>query len=1149
MPALTDEEMASLLDPALTAPRQALEEDDEAARSQLLENFQQNKFAHNANAFLANGADISVQTEQNTQRTDESSAQEQTNGFDQEEASNDNAETHDAGHFHDQIERAVLEERGSSHAAPEVPEEEVHAEEMVLDQGDQQNNDELESKDQDEEFEDATSNIETAAIDAVTTETAQTAGDVELEPAPASEASNSSEAEDASDEEIDLCLFCNQKEPEEKGTGEDVSCTVCRRPAHQACAGTTESSNEDLQSWTCPTCNQNRTSESPKETANKPRHSASRLVRDLLPVSRGVQKPGAHSIFAQPLIQEDNGGRALRRKRKSPSTEPGTIMNKRRKTMERTPKPEKIEPEPISHSTRRSSQKLAPELPPVPTARILQHRPFHKQPPHKFILAFRLDQSKIETILSEPPRPGRRKYVRKKQKIVAPPVHQPPVPKFPALPTHHLIFPSMFGDRENDINAKPYGGILSEADAETSRSLPQMRDREIFEIARKEAEEEREKTSAEAEAEINGLHGEGANATNSKRTVSGPPSKIKCIQFGKHVIDTSYAAPYPEEYSHESRLFICEFCLKYLPSEFVAWRHKLKCPAKHPPGDEIYRDGSLSVWEVDGRKKTEYCQCLCLMAKLFLGSKTLYYDVDPFLFYVLTEYDDYGYHFVGYFSKEKRPASQNNVSCILVMPIHQRKGYATFLIEFSYLLTRIEGKEGSPEKPLSDMGLTAYRSYWDLTISKHLLDLGNKPFSVKDIMAMTGMTADDVVHSLERLYAFVKDPVTKTYAVRYDKNLYENIVDKYESKEFRKIRPESLVWTPYIMGRSDAATLDAQPITAVAQREELEELENIEAEAEQQAEQQADPDNVSPKTSQGRSRQSPADAMIDPALLKDNGHIAPGPPPVDAMDGVQNEPINVEPVEAMTNGLLDKGKEPANDSLSGYALTYQVEKIPATRFQIDPPIPPAMLRHAKSKRKSMTGTPRVNGLRTPKGPTPKAIRSSPRKAGSVNGSVGGRVSSRAPTPEKGSTSVRRSVRKSGLANEIVTDDGSGREEEEEVIEDGEGQEEEEGRDGDEEEDGHDDMAVQPPHGQEVDDQNSEQGSDSEDESSDRSDESEGEEVVESDASDDPDAVVDEDEDDEDDSNGEEENAEVDIPSAASSAGASDEEGSEGTEED
>ena len=41
-------------------------------------------------------------------------------------------------------------------------------------------------------------------------------------------------------------------------------------------------------------------------------------------------------------------------------------------------------------------------------------------------------------------------------------------------------------------------------------------------------------------------------------------------------------------------------------------------------------------------KATIYCQNLCLLVKLFLDHKTLYYDVEPFLFYVLTINDEYG---------------------------------------------------------------------------------------------------------------------------------------------------------------------------------------------------------------------------------------------------------------------------------------------------------------------------------------------------------------------------------------------------------------------------------------------------------------------------------------------------------------------------
>jgi hypothetical protein len=69
---------------------------------------------------------------------------------------------------------------------------------------------------------------------------------------------------------------------------------------------------------------------------------------------------------------------------------------------------------------------------------------------------------------------------------------------------------------------------------------------------------------------------------------------------------------------------------------------------------------------------------------MFLDHKTLYYDVEPFLFYVMTEVDDLGARFVGYFSKEKR-SLDNNVSCIMTLPVRQRKGWGGLLIDFSEL--------------------------------------------------------------------------------------------------------------------------------------------------------------------------------------------------------------------------------------------------------------------------------------------------------------------------------------------------------------------------------------------------------------------------------------------------------------------------------
>jgi histone acetyltransferase SAS3 len=379
-------------------------------------------------------------------------------------------------------------------------------------------------------------------------------------------------------------------------------------------------------------------------------------------------------------------------------------------------------------------------------------------------------------------------------------------------------FYSFFDRDTDDSKGKPYGGILTDAEADTSRTLPMADDRRRFDQAKQKADEE-------WRARVLAMQADAEAPVRRPKKLNDHASQIECIEFGGWEIDTWYAAPYPAEYSRNRVLYICEFCLKYMNSDYVAWRHKLKCAAKHPPGDEIYRHGSISFFEVDGRKNPVYCQNLCLLAKLFLGSKTLYYDVEPFLFYVLCEFDETGYHFVGYFSKEKRSSSQNNVSCILTLPIHQRKGYGNLLIDFSYLLTKVEEKTGSPEKPLSDLGLVSYRSYWRLVLCRYLLEAMEKGhcksegLSIKKISEDTAMTPDDVIAALEGLRALVRDPQTKLYAFRVDLNFCREYVASWESKGHVKLKPEALAWTPYVMGRSNAVNFELGPINTIAPRE------------------------------------------------------------------------------------------------------------------------------------------------------------------------------------------------------------------------------------------------------------------------------------------------------------------------------------------
>ncbi|XP_069609100.1 histone acetyltransferase KAT6B isoform X2 [Ranitomeya imitator] len=269
------------------------------------------------------------------------------------------------------------------------------------------------------------------------------------------------------------------------------------------------------------------------------------------------------------------------------------------------------------------------------------------------------------------------------------------------------------------------------------------------------------------------------------------------IEFGKYEIQTWYSSPYPQEYARSPKLYLCEFCLKYMKSKNILWRHLKKCGWFNPPANEIYRKDDLSVFEVDGNISKIYCQNLCLLAKLFLDHKTLYYDVEPFLFYVLTKNDMKGCHLVGYFSKEKLCQQKYNVSCIMILPQYQRQGFGRFLIDFSYLLSRCEGQTGSPEKPLSDLGRLSYLAYWKSVIIDYLSAHQEKQLSVKGVSQATGMCPHDIATTLQHLNMI--DKRGDRFVIILRENLMESCMLKVKSQpRVNVLDQDCLRWTPII---------------------------------------------------------------------------------------------------------------------------------------------------------------------------------------------------------------------------------------------------------------------------------------------------------------------------------------------------------------
>ncbi|KAI9557557.1 hypothetical protein GHT06_017385 [Daphnia sinensis] len=314
---------------------------------------------------------------------------------------------------------------------------------------------------------------------------------------------------------------------------------------------------------------------------------------------------------------------------------------------------------------------------------------------------------------------------------------------------------------------------------------------------------------------------------NNDSSLGGAARCPASIQFGKYDIQTWYSSPYPQEYARLSKLFLCEFCLKYMKSRSILDRHMTKCFWRHPPATEIYRKDNLSVFEVDGNVNKIYCQNLCLLAKLFLDHKTLYYDVEPFLFYVLTINDRKGCHLIGYFSKEKLCQQKYNVSCIMTMPQYQRQGYGRFLIHFSYLLSKQEGQPGTPEKPLSDLGKVSYHAYWKSVCLDYLhARRTDGSLCLQKMSQDTGLTPLDIAETLQRMEMLRKKPDGKV-VLCIDWAMVKAHADRVASQKSRlELDPEALRWSP-LVGNSVVGSDEDHSMMSDTAADTPQELENI----------------------------------------------------------------------------------------------------------------------------------------------------------------------------------------------------------------------------------------------------------------------------------------------------------------------------------
>ncbi|TEB22626.1 histone acetyltransferase, MYST superfamily, partial [Coprinellus micaceus] len=215
--------------------------------------------------------------------------------------------------------------------------------------------------------------------------------------------------------------------------------------------------------------------------------------------------------------------------------------------------------------------------------------------------------------------------------------------------------------------------------------------------------------------------------------LTGANRNIGLVYFGDWKIQTWFDSPYPlpdtrvgveyaasvtnqQQCSNLPSLFVCEKCFEY-DTEFVVWaQHQSSCTCDSPPGRKVYHRGDTRIWEIDGDENELYCQNVSLFGKFFLSVEPTSVDVQDYFFYVLVRAKDGKEDIIGFFSKEKAPRGEHNISWLVIFPQWQRSRYGTLMIEFSYELSRRVGKVGGPGRPLTSLGLRGYLSYWVATL-------------------------------------------------------------------------------------------------------------------------------------------------------------------------------------------------------------------------------------------------------------------------------------------------------------------------------------------------------------------------------------------------------------------------------------------------